>query len=173
MLVGALGAGGLAAPRTRLCHGCLGLRAFAGHGGSHVAIATTNVLIVARVQLYLRLSPSGKAQFSQYRLQTTIPAAYPVSAFSALQCEPCGYWGVGNDRHVAARGFGRRNFRAVSLPAHAEKLLKINESLGPGSPEELALLHFKKLVEEGSKGEVKIAIHFRTRSASRRKRWRA
>ncbi len=47
----------------------------------------------------------------------------------------------------------------LSFPAQAEKLLKINESLGPGSPEELALLHFKKLVEEGSKGEVKIAIH--------------
>ena len=46
-----------------------------------------------------------------------------------------------------------------SLPVQAEKLLKINESLGPGSPEELALQHFKKLVEEGSKGEVKIAIH--------------
>ena len=46
-----------------------------------------------------------------------------------------------------------------SLPAHAKKLLKINESPGPGSPEELALQHFKKLVEEGSKGEVKVAIH--------------
>ena len=50
-------------------------------------------------------------------------------------------------------------FALLSFPAQAEKLLKINESLGPGSPEELALLHFKKLVEEGSKGEVKIAIH--------------
>jgi TRAP-type C4-dicarboxylate transport system substrate-binding protein len=47
----------------------------------------------------------------------------------------------------------------VLFPAQAEKLLKLNESLGPGSPEELALLHFKKVVEEGSKGEVKIAIH--------------
>ena len=48
---------------------------------------------------------------------------------------------------------------ATAVQAHAEKLLKINESLGPGSPEEFALLHFKKVVEEGSKGEVKIAIH--------------
>jgi TRAP-type C4-dicarboxylate transport system substrate-binding protein len=47
----------------------------------------------------------------------------------------------------------------LAFPARAEKLLKLNESLGPGSPEEFALLHFKKLVEEGSKGEVKIAIH--------------
>ena len=47
----------------------------------------------------------------------------------------------------------------LASPARAEKLLKINESLGPGSPEEFALLHFKKVVEEGSKGEVKIAIH--------------
>src|SRR5436305_13400008 len=48
---------------------------------------------------------------------------------------------------------------ATGVPAHPEKLLKINESLGPGSPEEFALLHFKKIVEESSKGEVKIAIH--------------
>jgi TRAP-type C4-dicarboxylate transport system substrate-binding protein len=47
----------------------------------------------------------------------------------------------------------------VAAPAQAEKLLKVNESLGPGSPEELALQHFKKLVEEGSKGELKIRIH--------------
>lgn len=47
----------------------------------------------------------------------------------------------------------------LAQPAQAEKLLKLNESLGPGSPEELALNHFKKLVEEGSKGEIKIAIH--------------
>ena len=48
---------------------------------------------------------------------------------------------------------------SAAVLAHTEKLLKINESLGPGSPEEFALLHFKKVVEEGSKGEVKIAIH--------------
>lgn len=46
-----------------------------------------------------------------------------------------------------------------AIPAQAEKLLKINESLGPGSIEEVALLYFKKVVEDGSKGEVKIAIH--------------
>jgi TRAP-type C4-dicarboxylate transport system substrate-binding protein len=44
-------------------------------------------------------------------------------------------------------------------PAFAEKMLKVNESLGPGSPEELALNAFKKMVEDGSKGEIKIAIH--------------
>ena len=43
--------------------------------------------------------------------------------------------------------------------AFAQKVLKINESLGPGSVEEAALLQFKKLVEEGSKGELQIAIH--------------
>src|SRR5450759_1955471 len=43
--------------------------------------------------------------------------------------------------------------------AFAQQVLKINESLGPGSVEEAALLQFKKLVEEGSKGELQIAIH--------------
>ncbi|MFS8085591.1 MAG: TRAP transporter substrate-binding protein [Acidobacteriota bacterium] len=43
--------------------------------------------------------------------------------------------------------------------AFAQRVLKINESLGPGSVEEAALLQFKKLVEEGSKGELQIAIH--------------
>jgi TRAP-type C4-dicarboxylate transport system substrate-binding protein len=40
-----------------------------------------------------------------------------------------------------------------------QKVLKINESLGPGSVEEAALQQFKKIVEEGSKGELQIAIH--------------
>jgi TRAP-type C4-dicarboxylate transport system substrate-binding protein len=43
--------------------------------------------------------------------------------------------------------------------AFAQRVLKINESLGPGSVEEAALLQFKKLVEDGSKGELQIAIH--------------
>jgi TRAP-type C4-dicarboxylate transport system substrate-binding protein len=47
----------------------------------------------------------------------------------------------------------------LATPAFAEITLKMNESLGPGSVEEVALQHFKKLVEDGSKGEVKIAIH--------------
>lgn len=43
--------------------------------------------------------------------------------------------------------------------AQAQKTLRLNESLGPGSPEEVALNHFKKRVEDGSKGQLKIAIH--------------
>jgi TRAP-type C4-dicarboxylate transport system substrate-binding protein len=37
--------------------------------------------------------------------------------------------------------------------------LKLNESLGPGSAEEAALKQFKKAVEDGSKGQLQIAIH--------------
>jgi TRAP-type C4-dicarboxylate transport system substrate-binding protein len=48
---------------------------------------------------------------------------------------------------------------AMSSGAWAQKVLKVNESLGPGSVEEAALQQFKKLVEEGSKGELQIAIH--------------
>jgi TRAP-type C4-dicarboxylate transport system substrate-binding protein len=48
---------------------------------------------------------------------------------------------------------------ALAAPASAQKVLKINESLGPGSPEELALQHFKKLVDTGSKGELEVQIH--------------
>lgn len=47
----------------------------------------------------------------------------------------------------------------LAAGAQAQRVLKINESLGPGSPEEVALLQFKKLVEDGSKGELQIAIH--------------
>jgi len=47
----------------------------------------------------------------------------------------------------------------LTAGAQAQRVLKLNESLGPGSPEEVALLQFKKLVEEGSKGELQIAIH--------------
>ncbi len=48
---------------------------------------------------------------------------------------------------------------ALAMPAHAARVLKINESLGPNSPEEVALKYFKKTVEDGSKGELKIQIH--------------
>ena len=47
----------------------------------------------------------------------------------------------------------------VALPASAERVLKLNESLGPGSPEELALNRFAELVETGSNGDLKIQIH--------------
>jgi TRAP-type C4-dicarboxylate transport system substrate-binding protein len=42
---------------------------------------------------------------------------------------------------------------------HAQRTLKINESLGPGSPEEAALKAFQKSVEDGSKGQLRVAIH--------------
>ncbi len=47
-----------------------------------------------------------------------------------------------------------------TAPAGAAQVLKLNESLGPGSPEEEALLFFKKTVEERSKGEVQITLFF-------------
>lgn len=46
---------------------------------------------------------------------------------------------------------------ALAHPASA-RVLKINESLGPGSVEEAALQHFKKLVEERSNGALEIRI---------------
>jgi TRAP-type C4-dicarboxylate transport system substrate-binding protein len=48
---------------------------------------------------------------------------------------------------------------AAASQASAQRTLKINESLGPGSAEEAALLHFQKAVEEKSKGALKVAIH--------------
>ncbi|MCC6193085.1 MAG: TRAP transporter substrate-binding protein [Burkholderiales bacterium] len=48
---------------------------------------------------------------------------------------------------------------AAAGQAAAQLTLKLNESLGPGSVEEVALKHFKKVVEEGSKGQLQIAIH--------------
>ncbi|MEJ0071569.1 MAG: TRAP transporter substrate-binding protein [Pseudomonadota bacterium] len=44
--------------------------------------------------------------------------------------------------------------------ADAAQTLKLNESLGPGSPEETALNAFKQAVEDGSKGELKIQLYF-------------
>lgn len=44
-------------------------------------------------------------------------------------------------------------------PAAAEKVLKLNESSGPGSPEDIALQAFKAEVEERTKGEVKIQVN--------------
>ena len=47
------------------------------------------------------------------------------------------------------------------LPAaQAAQTLRLNESLGPGSPEEAALNVFKKRIEEGSGGNLKIALYF-------------
>lgn len=46
---------------------------------------------------------------------------------------------------------------AISGAASA-KTLRVNESLGPGSVEEAALTEFKRLVEEGSGGELEIQI---------------
>jgi TRAP-type C4-dicarboxylate transport system substrate-binding protein len=45
-------------------------------------------------------------------------------------------------------------------PAHAAITMKLNESLGPGSAEETALLKFKKDVEEGSKGDLQVQLFF-------------
>lgn len=50
-------------------------------------------------------------------------------------------------------------FSLAAVDASAQRTLKINESLGPGSAEEVALQHFKKAVEEKSKGGLQIAIH--------------
>lgn len=46
----------------------------------------------------------------------------------------------------------------LSGPAMAERTLKLNESLGPDSAEEAAILDFKRIVESESKGEIKIAV---------------
>jgi tripartite ATP-independent transporter DctP family solute receptor len=46
-----------------------------------------------------------------------------------------------------------------AAPTFAQKTLKLNESIGPGSPEDAALLVFKKEVEERSKGSLKIEIY--------------
>lgn len=52
---------------------------------------------------------------------------------------------------------------AVSLSlagaASAQKILKLNESSGPGSPEDIALQAFKGLVEERSGGQLQIQVH--------------
>jgi TRAP-type C4-dicarboxylate transport system substrate-binding protein len=47
-----------------------------------------------------------------------------------------------------------------SQAADAARVLKLNESLGPGSPEEDALQFFKKTVEERSKGELQLNLFF-------------
>ncbi|MBI4184112.1 MAG: TRAP transporter substrate-binding protein [Proteobacteria bacterium] len=47
---------------------------------------------------------------------------------------------------------------ALAMPASAARILKLNESLAPGSPEEVALNQFKKLVEEKTKGEIEVRI---------------
>ena len=45
----------------------------------------------------------------------------------------------------------------------SRETLKVNEGNAPGSPEALALDGFKKIVEEQSKGEIKIRIFWRIR----------
>jgi TRAP-type transport system periplasmic protein len=54
---------------------------------------------------------------------------------------------------------GAALFLALAGLAAAQVTLKLNESLGPGSVEEVALKHFKKVVEDGSKGQLQIAIY--------------
>jgi TRAP-type C4-dicarboxylate transport system substrate-binding protein len=48
---------------------------------------------------------------------------------------------------------------SLALPASAEKILKLNESSGPGSAEDIALQAFKSLVEERSNGELVVQVH--------------
>jgi len=48
---------------------------------------------------------------------------------------------------------------AIGTSASASVLLKLNESLGPGSVEDIALQTFKHDVETGTNGQVKIAIY--------------
>jgi TRAP-type C4-dicarboxylate transport system substrate-binding protein len=68
---------------------------------------------------------------------------------------------MGKCRRWLAIGFAVALFApAVPRDAGAAQTLKLNESLGPGSPEETALNAFKKAVEEGSKGELKIQLYF-------------
>lgn len=47
---------------------------------------------------------------------------------------------------------------AFATDAQAQRTLRINESLGPGSVEEVALNEFKRLVETGSQGQLQIRI---------------
>jgi len=46
----------------------------------------------------------------------------------------------------------------ATADAQAQRALRINESLGPGSVEEVALNQFKRLVEEGSGGQLRINL---------------
>src|SRR5262245_52007078 len=46
----------------------------------------------------------------------------------------------------------------ATADAVAQRTLRINESLGPGSVEEVALNQFKRLVEEGSNGQLRITL---------------
>jgi len=63
-------------------------------------------------------------------------------------------------RTLSCRIFALLAAMTISSAALAQSItLKLNESLGPGSAEEIALKHFKKLVEDGSKSQLQIAIH--------------
>lgn len=48
---------------------------------------------------------------------------------------------------------------SLAGPASAQKILKLNESSGPGSPEDIALQAFKAQVEEKSGGQLQIQVH--------------
>lgn len=48
---------------------------------------------------------------------------------------------------------------SLAAPAAAQTILKLNESSGPGSPEDIALQAFKKLVEERSSGQLVVQVH--------------
>ncbi|MBX3529595.1 MAG: TRAP transporter substrate-binding protein [Rhizobiaceae bacterium] len=48
---------------------------------------------------------------------------------------------------------------SLAAPAAAQTTLKLNESSGPGSPEDIALQAFKKLVEERSNGQLLVQVH--------------
>jgi len=56
--------------------------------------------------------------------------------------------------------FGAALALAVAAPsALAQQILKLNESSGPGSPEDIALQAFKKMVDERSNGQLQVQVH--------------
>jgi len=48
---------------------------------------------------------------------------------------------------------------SLAAPASAQTILKLNESSGPGSPEDIALKSFKTMVEERSSGQLVVQVH--------------
>lgn len=61
-------------------------------------------------------------------------------------------------RLVAAL-FGAIISLSLAGPATAQKILKLNESSGPGSPEDIALQSFKSMVEQRSNGQLVVQVH--------------
>lgn len=61
-------------------------------------------------------------------------------------------------RLVAAL-FGAIISLSLAGPASAQKILKLNESSGPGSPEDIALQSFKSMVEQRSNGQLVVQVH--------------